>query len=160
MDDVNYFSGKIVLKENSVKMFSGISFEDVIINSNNSSIIFSDCMFHNDLKIDNANDVLFENCIFLFDSSNKSVSVNVVSPIISLENVYINDKERANSVVTFRCDYFDGFNVSFDTRFNKDSVTNSCLDVVFSKDCKLVDSAIYANNHFYKVNKPKTKILD
>ena len=159
MDDVKYLSGKIVLKENSAKMFSGISFEDVIVDSNNSSIIFSDCIFHNDLKIDNANDVLFENCIFLFDSSNKSVSVNVISPIINLENVYFNDKEKANTVVIFNCDYFEGYNVSFDTKFNRSGGTNSCLDIVYSKGCELDTSLIKANKHCYKLTRLKTRIL-
>lgn len=160
MDDIKYFSGKIVLKENSEKVFVGISFKDVEVESNNSSMIFNNCIFYNDFKLDNAKEVIFQKCIFLLNSAQKCVSVNVNALNVRLDNVVINDICSNNSIVKFNCDSLNGDDIYFSTLNDKNDISNSCFDVVYSNKCRVDNSLICANEHYYKISKPKIKILD
>lgn len=160
MDKIKSFTGEIELRNNSEVIFNNIVFDDVKINSCGSSIKFVDCFLRNDLKIYNASEVSFENCTFLFNSETKDVSVNVISSFASLENVYIDDTEKGNSVVSFNCENFNGSNICFLSKRDNCGKFKSFLDILYVKECLFDDSSIIdANVNYYKLSSRRLRIL-
>ena len=154
MEKFKSLVGKVVLNENSKVIFTGMVFENLLLNANGSDVVFEECFLHNDIKIINCNNVSFSNCTFIFNSYEKKNSVNVNAENISVNNVLIDDLEKSDSLVRFSCYSISLDTFTYMTNKNKKSVLDICSNNFSLKNC-----FIDAEKNFYKKTLNSVKTL-